>query len=74
MAYHHQLPCYGSLWGQKEMTLAKNLESVSAQALTNTWTVTGGKQVQCYKERNLALNPSILIHAANELINKNTFL
>lgn len=54
MAYYHQLPPHGSFWGQKAMALAKNLESVTAQILTDTWTVADGKQVQGHKERDLA--------------------
>lgn len=54
MAYHyHQLPPYGSFWGQKEMALAKHMENVSAQVLTDTWTIAGGKNVQGHKKSSI---------------------
>lgn len=52
MAYHRQLPPYGSFWGQKEM--AQNLGECVCSGLNYHLTVADGKQVQGHKERNLA--------------------
>lgn len=63
--HHHQLPSYGSFWGQKAMALAKHMESVSAQVLTDTWTIAGDKQIQGHQERNLAFK-SQYFHSCNQ--------